>query len=134
MSKIPLLKIMVIDDEEMVLENFNDLFSRSYFKIFKARNGQAAVDEMQRNKYDIAFIDVYMPVMDGLETLSKLKEINPQLMAVMISGYKNEKVLEESLKLGAEHYLYKPLDIQNIIGVTVKCARYLGIENNLEII
>jgi len=134
MNKKDTIKIMIIDDEKDIRQTFKELFSHTYFHVFTAENGQKAVTEMLNQKYDIAFIDICMPVMDGIETLIELKKINPDLNTIMISGYSSEDVLEKSIKLGANFYLYKPLDIQNIIGVTMKCAKKLGIDSDVEII
>ena len=126
------LNIMVIDDEHEILDSFKDIFENSDFNLFLADNAQTAIDEISKNHYHIAFIDIFMPEMDGIETLQRLKQINPNLIAVMISGFRNEDMLENALKLGASNYLYKPLDIQSIFGITLKLAQQLGIQNNLE--
>ena len=127
------LKIMVIDDDPEILESFKKIFEKSGFQLFLAKNGVTALEEMKRKKYDIAFIDLYMPVMNGLETMTRLKESNPELIAVMISGFRNEQMLETAIKSGAYDYLYKPLDIQDIIGITLKLSRQLGIQSDLEV-
>ena len=126
------LKIMVIDDDPEILESFKKIFENSGFQLFLAKNGVTAIEEIKREKYHIAFIDLYMPVMNGLETMTSLKEGNPDLIAVMISGFRNEQMLEAALKSGASDYLYKPLDVQDIIGITLKLSRQLGIRSDLE--
>lgn len=128
------LKIMVIDDDPEILESFKNIFENSGFQLFLANNGVTAIEEIKREKYHIAFIDLYMPVMNGLETMIRLKESNPDLIAVMISGFRNEQMLEAALKSGAHDYLYKPLDIQDIIGITLKLSRQLGIRSDLEVL
>ena len=129
-----ILKIMVIDDDPEILESFKKIFENSGFQLFLANNGVTAIEEMKREKYHIAFIDLYMPVMNGLETMTRLKEGNQDLIAVMISGFRNEQMLEAAIKSGAHDYLYKPLDIQDIIGITLKLSRQLGIQSNLEVL
>ncbi|MBU4445156.1 MAG: response regulator [Candidatus Marinimicrobia bacterium] len=128
------LKIMVIDDDPEILESFKKIFENSGFQLFLANNGVTAIEEMNHEKYHIAFIDLYMPVMNGLETMIRLKESNPDLIAVMISGFRNEQMLEAALKSGAHDYLYKPLDVQDIIGITLKLSRQLGIQSDLEVL
>lgn len=128
------LKIMVVDDDLEILDSFRDIFKNSGFKLFVADNAKDAIEEMEREKYHIAFIDVYMPVMDGLVTLNNFKKINPDLITVMISGFRNEHLLEVALKNGANDYLYKPLDVQDILGITLKLSCQLGIQDDLEFI
>jgi len=132
MSSKDTLKIMVVDDDLEILDSFRDIFKNSGFKLFVADNAKDAIEEMEREKYHIAFIDVYMPVMDGLVTLNNFKKINPDLITVMISGFRNEHLLEAAFKNGANDYLYKPLDVQDILGITLKLSRQLGIRYNLE--
>lgn len=129
-----MINVLVVDDEKEILKCFEDIFENSNFSIFTANNGKAAVAELRKNHCDIAFIDICMPGIDGVETLKELKVINPNLKAIMISGFSNEDILEKALKMGAFSYLFKPLDIQNIIGVAVKCAKDLGIDDHIEII
>ncbi len=126
------LNVMVIDDENDILDSFMSIFENSGFNLFPAKSGKMAIEEMKKRHYHIAFIDLFMPEMDGLETLRQLKIINPDLIAVMISGFRNEDMLEKALKIGASNYLYKPLDVQSIFGITLKLAQQLGIQNNLE--
>ncbi len=129
-----ILKIMVIDDDPEILESFKKIFENSGFHLFLSNNGVTAIEKMNHEKYHIAFIDLYMPVMNGLETMTRLKESNPDLIAVMISGFRNEQMLETAIKSGAHDYLYKPLDIQDIIGITLKLSRQLGIRSDLEVL
>ncbi len=129
-----MINVLVVDDEKEILECFKDIFKNSNFSIFTANNGKMAIEELKKNNCDIAFIDICMPGMDGVETLKELKVINPNLKAIMISGFRNEDILEKALKIGAFSYLFKPLDIQNIIGIAVKCAKNLGIDDHIEII
>jgi len=128
-----ILKIMVVDDDPEILESFKKIFENSGFQLFLANNGVTAIEEMRHEKYHIAFIDLYMPVMNGLETMNRLKEGNPDLIAVMISGFRSEQMLETAIKSGAHDYLYKPLDVQDIIGITLKLSRQLGIRSDLEV-
>ena len=134
MTTSPRIKVLVVDDNHEILSIFSEIFKDSDLSIFTTDNGQSAILEMRNEEYDVAFIDVYMPNMNGLTTLKELKKIDPDLIAVMISGYKNESMLEEALKIGADEYLFKPLDIQSIMSTVVKCAKKMGIDEHLEII
>jgi DNA-binding NtrC family response regulator len=128
------VKIMVIDDEPEILISFQQIFEETGLYVFSTDRGKKAIQELQERKYDIAFIDMMMPEMDGITTMTELKKINPDLMAIMISGFRDEDKVEKALKLGAYGYLYKPLNFQDIIGVTLKCSQNLGYENDIEIV
>lgn len=132
MSDVASVKIMVIDDDVSILEIFKEIFSGPQFQVFTASDGPTAINEFRRQKYDLAFIDVYMPLMNGLEVLSALRAISPQLEVIMISGFHNEALLEQALRQGARHYLYKPLDAHDVFAVALKCLHSLGIKNEIE--
>jgi len=126
------LNIIVIDDDKEILDSFKAIFENTGFQISVADSGKSAIEQFSRQHFHIAFIDLYMPDMDGLDTMIRLREQDPELIAVMISGFRNEDMLERALKAGAYDYLYKPLDVQDIFGITLKLARRLGIQNDLE--
>ena len=128
------VRVMIIDDDQEIRDIFSEIFGEEKFDIFAAENGLVAIEEMKKNDYDLAFIDIYMPGINGLETLRQLKEINENLKTVMISGFSNEALLEKSLEIGADDYLYKPLDIQDILGVALKYTQQLGVQNHVQLI
>ncbi len=121
------LPIMVVDDDQAILEIFEEMFAQTNFRIVPFNNGSDAVRAAHQDKFPIAFIDLFMPGMNGLELLIELRKIQPELMAVMISGFRNESLLEQALRAGAYTYLYKPLGRPDIMGVMLKCLRKLGL-------
>ncbi len=132
MSAARKIKIMVVDDDDNILEVFRDIFTDSQFEVFTALNGPAAIAEFQHQRYDLAFIDILMPGMNGLEVLEALLQINPDFVAIMISGFRDETKLEEALKIGAKYYLYKPFDAHDIFSIALKCLKHLGIQDKIE--
>lgn len=126
------ISVLVVDDDQSILDVFCEMFESSPFKIVTALNGHEAIEKLKIEPCIAVFIDLYMPEMDGLQVLTALKEIQPNLMAVMISGYRNEQMLESALKMGAYDYLYKPLDRHDLLSVMVKCLRRLGFKNHIE--
>jgi len=124
--------VLVVDDDQNILDVFCDMFEDSPFKIIPASDGREAINKLKTNPCPIAFIDLYMPEMDGLQVLTALKEIQPTLTAVMISGFRNENLLESAIKMGAYDYLYKPLDRQDLMAVLLRCLQRLGEKNAVE--
>ncbi|MDD5766893.1 MAG: response regulator, partial [Candidatus Marinimicrobia bacterium] len=90
------VKIMVIDDEPEILISFQQIFEETGLYVFSTDRGKKAIQELQERKYDIAFIDMMMPEMDGITTMTELKKINPDLMAIMISGFRDEDKVEKA--------------------------------------
>lgn len=113
------LKIMVIDDDPEILESFKSIFHGSGAYLFLSGSAVSAIEELKQQSYHIAFIDLYMPVINGIETLTRMKEICPNIVAIMISGFRNPQVLEAAKRSGATDYLFKPLDINKVLLSTV---------------
>ena len=80
-----------------------------------ATRGQDAVDLIGNQSFDIIVLDLAMPGMDGLETLQKIKEKDPDTEIVMLSGQGSLKSGVEAMKLGAEDFLEKPVDLNELL-------------------
>ena len=83
-------------------------------EIFQATNGLEAVEIMQKEKADIVFLDLTMPVMDGYEALPKLLEINPKAKIIVVSADVQIKAQEKVIKLGAQIHMQKPINVQKM--------------------
>ena len=79
-------------------------------EIFQAQNGQEALEIAQEQNPDIIFLDLTMPIMDGYETLPKLKEINPDVKVIVVSADVQTKAKEKVLSLGARFHIQKPIN------------------------
>ena len=122
-------KILVVDDEPEVLKFFTRLFKDTAF-ISVAATGEDAVTLTEKEKYDLAFIDVMLPGIDGVEVLKKLKKINPDTIAVMMSGHEIDDHVKSAVKNGAVEFLPKPFrDADQIL--TIKEAAKLLKVNHL---
>jgi len=113
------LKIMVIDDDTEILDCFKSIFEGSCAHLFLTKSPISAIEELKQQSYHIAFIDLYMPVMNGMETMQQLKEICPGLVTIMISGFRNPKMQKAAIRSGAQDYLFKPLNVKEILLNTI---------------
>jgi len=100
--------ILIVDDEAHI-RKFVTLILRSIgvTHVVEAPNGAEAVTTYQRINPDVVLLDVNMPQMDGIETLRKLKEIDPDCFAVMLTSLANRSTVEQALSLGAANYIRK---------------------------
>ncbi len=121
------VKILVVDDEKIVRDFFKRLISLLGLEIFEADNGYRAIEMAKTGKFDLFFIDVRMPGMDGLETFRKIREIDPQAAVVMITGYAVEKILQQAQDEGVYGIIRKPFDISQIKDVIEKYNK-LGVK------
>ena len=83
-------------------------------EIFQAVNGVEAIEIVKKEKPDIAFLDLTMPIMDGYEALPKMLEINPKLKVVIVSADIQDKAKSKVIELGAQLHVQKPINIDKM--------------------
>ncbi|MCL2293639.1 MAG: sigma-54 dependent transcriptional regulator [Spirochaetes bacterium] len=105
--------ILIIDDDKGIQKSFSNLFGEEY-KVLNGYNGKEGLEILSNNEVDLIFLDYRMPGSDGLEVLTKIKKIEPELPVVMITAYGNFETVIEAISLGAYDYIEKPLDIDKI--------------------
>lgn len=103
-------KIAIIDDENEILSMIQRFLNRSEkYQVTTFTNPVVAVDSIDTS-YDIVFLDIMMPQMNGLDALEKIMEKNPQQKVIMMTAYSTLDKVLKSHKHGATHYLMKPFD------------------------
>jgi two-component system chemotaxis response regulator CheY len=102
--------ILIVDDDEDICRTLAKALELKGYPVFSAGSGQQAIDIAQQTNCQIAFIDVKLPDIDGLETFLRLKEINPEILTVMMTGFRNEvkDALDKAREASAITCLYKP--------------------------
>lgn len=119
--------ILVVDDEHSIRESFSLILEGTY-KIFLAASGEVALKTITDQKIDMAFLDIRMPGMNGLETLKRIKEIDPDLEVVMVTAVNDVQKAGEAIKLGARDYVIKPFDIDHITKLAQQILRKRSIQ------
>lgn len=114
------LNILVVDDEEPIRGLFVRLFSKKDHCVVCAENGIRGIELAGKQKFDIAFIDMRMPGIDGLETFRGLRKLYPKITAVIITGFKDKAKVEAALYEGVVACLSKPFDLKDIQAVLEK--------------
>jgi DNA-binding NtrC family response regulator len=102
--------ILVVDDERNIRNNLAMVLEAEGYKVDKASNGDDALVQVKAGLYDIVFVDIQMPKMDGLELLRYLRGLRPKMPVVMLTAYGTAKRAVEAMKLGAVDFLEKPFD------------------------
>jgi two-component system response regulator AtoC len=97
-------QILLVDDEEKFLKLISQRLKLMGFGTFTATNGADAVDVFRQNPIDIAIVDLDMPGINGLVTITKLKEINPGLQTVLLTGHGNDKVKQATESLDSRYF------------------------------
>lgn len=121
-----MLNVLVADDDilecqviRLLLEKERPMVKEVYY----ARSGNAALEIAKTKKPQIAFVDVQMPGMNGVELTAKLKQIDPQMEITMISAYDDSDYILNAMKTGASYYLLKPARPQEILAVFDKLLK-----------
>lgn len=107
--------ILLIDDEESQLESLKSFLERRGFKVFTANNGLEGLRIVSNNIIDLVLTDFRMPEISGLSVIEKVKEINPNIDAVVMTAYSSVTDAVNIMKAGAYDYLVKPIDLNQLL-------------------
>jgi len=116
------IKVLVVDDEPVIRSLFKDFLTDEGYHVETVSNGQEAVEIVKQKKFSIAFMDVHMPIMNGLEALIQMKQIQPELTVVMMDSFPDELALEAE-KRGAVTCIHKPFNIKEVTGMIKQKAK-----------
>jgi DNA-binding NtrC family response regulator len=109
------MHILVVDDERNIRNNLGMVLEAEGYKVDKASNGDDAILQVKAGLYDIVFVDIQMPKMDGLELLRYLRGLRPKMPVVMLTAYGTVSRAVDAMKLGAVDFIEKPFDPKNIL-------------------
>jgi len=121
------IRILVADDDPDILSYFRAIIKNPGHELYLVPNGVRAIEEAEKHKIDIAFLDIKMPEMGGIETLVRWKKLQPRTQILMISSYTDGNLVREAIEKGAYIYLFKPLKKMDIFSVAVKSLKNTGI-------
>jgi len=109
--------ILVVDDDPGTCTNLKNILSNQGYRVSTVNTGEEAIARAQKKDYDVIFIDMKLPTINGLETYLAIKEANLEAVAIMMTGYRQEiaDLVEEALNNCAYTCLYKPLDEEMIL-------------------
>lgn len=109
-------KVLIVDDEQWVRDVFKEFCELSTaFDVDLASNGKEALEKINCNRYDLVTLDLIMPEYSGLEVLTELKKITPNIPVMVITGNATEKIINEAGVMGACSVLYKPIMLESFI-------------------
>lgn len=108
-------RILIVDDADFMRMMLEDILTHHKHTVLQAKNGQKCLDILQNEAVDVCVLDIVMPVMDGIETLRRIKEKQPDLKVVMLSALSQEKTVKMALQLGADAFVVKPFQVECLI-------------------
>jgi two-component system nitrogen regulation response regulator NtrX len=107
--------LLIVDDEPSILQSLGGLLSDEGFEVTTAANGYEALKTIEVNPPDLVLLDIWMPGIDGIETLKEIKKENPNIQVIIITGHGTIETAVKATKLGAFDLIEKPLSIDKVI-------------------
>ncbi|MFC1496707.1 response regulator, partial [Candidatus Margulisiibacteriota bacterium] len=113
-SYFPFSNSFSADDELSVLESFKMILSLKDYEVETFEDGNEVLKDFKPGKYDVGFVDIYMPKLNGLELLKILKEKDPKIEVAVVTAYADEQSHATAINLNALEYLRKPFLMEEI--------------------
>ncbi len=122
---------LIVDDEKVIRESFSRVLLKEGYTVEAMESGRLALEKAAAEPFDVVLLDLKMPGLDGIETLRELKELDPEVVSIMITGYPTIESAVQVVKLGAYDYLTKPCSPDELRIVVARAAerRRLSFEN-----
>lgn len=120
-------KVLVVDDDQEIGYMFQRLLGGPQTTVTIARDGYEALEMIKSEPYNLIFLDVRLPGMDGVQTLEEIKKLSPDSIVVMMSGYSVEEEIKRAMALGAQDFIAKPFEDIDEIMTIEEVARYLSL-------
>lgn len=109
------VRVLLVDDEQEFVDVLADRLETRGFAVTKALSGEESLGKLREKEVDVVVLDVLMPVKNGVETLRDIKQLNPLIEVIMLTGHATIESAIEGLKLGAYDYLMKPTETENLV-------------------
>ncbi|HBY58971.1 MAG TPA: Fis family transcriptional regulator, partial [Solibacterales bacterium] len=127
-------RVLIVDDEPNIRQSLTGVLEDEGFDVTSCEDGEACLEEIRRRVYDVVLLDIWLPGMDGIETLSLIHELpfDEQPAVVMISGHGSVEAAVRATKLGAFDFLEKPLTIEKVTVVVKNAVHQRRMELELQ--
>ncbi len=117
--------LAVVDDDPNIVKTMKNVLERKGFSITTAPTGEEAIALAKDRPRDIFFIDMKLPVLNGLETYMEIRKVNPEAVVVMMTAYQQEmdELVRQALEKGAYSCIYKPFDMDEVIRIVEEVSK-----------
>src|SRR5947207_4349475 len=120
--------ILVVDDEAGVRASLTGILGDEGYQVEAVESGEAALAVLEGRRFDLLLIDVWLPKMDGLETLSRVRTLDPEVPVVVISGHGSIETAVKAVRMGAQDFVEKPLSLEKTLTVVKNALRLRRLE------
>jgi signal transduction histidine kinase len=126
------LKLLVIEDEPMIRESYIDMLEVLGYQADTAINGKDGLLKLSQKEYHLVITDLNMPVMDGQETLKRIKKKYPQTEVIVVTGFATIETAISAMKEGAFDYITKPVSFEHVKIILNRCRNHIKARNENE--
>ena len=141
------IQILVVDDEKIMQDSLSRILTKEGYEVRTASSGEEAIEKFDCESFDMVLLDIKMPGIGGIETLRRLKEMDPAITILIVTGYPSIDSAVKAIKLGAYDYITKPftpdvlrvainraLERKNLLSENLQLRRQLKAKNESDII
>jgi two-component system nitrogen regulation response regulator NtrX len=107
--------VLIVDDEEGIRESLSGIFEDEGYNVLTSSSGEEALRILKEQNPELILLDVWLPGIDGVQTLKDIKNMKPDLPVIMISGHGNIELAVKATKMGAYDFLEKPLSLERVL-------------------
>ena len=125
-------KILLVDDDLLILQAISSSLEQEGYNVTTAANGEKAIELIKENNFDLILTDLVMEPVDGMGVLKKAKEINPESIVIILTGYGDLISAIEALRLDADDYLLKPCESEEISFRISSCLEKMELKRKVK--
>jgi len=125
-----MIKVLIVDDESKLVEAFIMQLSKEGMKVSGVFNAADALSALKKESFDVAVVDIRLPDLDGVNLLLKMKQLEPALEVIMLTGFASVDTAIRSMKLGAYDYLTKPCKLVELTAIITKASEKKSLAEN----
>lgn len=116
-------RILLVDDEEIILDLIADYLDGEDFEVSRAHDGEGGIARLRERHFDLVVTDLMMGKVGGIEVLKEAKRIDPGICVIILTGYGDMTSAINALRLGADDYMLKPCDMNELVFRVAKCVQ-----------
>ena len=110
-------KVLVVDDQKSMRLTLAAILEDQGYDVTEVEDGYRAIEAVEQVPFDLVFMDIKMPGINGVQTFREIKKISPKSVVVMMTGFAVEDLVKEALEEGAVSVIYKPFDMDSVISL-----------------
>lgn len=117
------ISVLVVDDDAAIRKTLSRILEKEGYLVVAVENGRQAIEASDERFFNVALVDVKLPDMEGTELLSRLKDTEPKMVKIIITGFPSLKNAVDAVNRGADGYVLKPFDVGQLLAMIKKHLR-----------